>query len=248
MTLEHQDGDHDGEDPVGERQHPIGVEPALLPPSKSQTVLLDRESTLDLHERPDAVPDVLFNFPPVATGLGPAGSDNVGDGVRWSPIHSPSGVGWALNRNLVDERALDAFMQDQAPAELVADFVHALEHGSRKLDRIVSARGLTLAVGGRVRTVPFEQVRQLIGNGLEGNANRVQLQFRETIALPFITACRATPELSPKTPHSSKALLPVERQTFHYLTLRRDLVGQPWLVFFEYVGDRPCIVGFGIDA
>jgi hypothetical protein len=159
----------------------------------------------------------------------------------------PAGVGWALSANLVEERALDAFMHDAAPAVLVDDFARAIEHGSKKLDRVISPRGLTLAVGGRVRTVPLEQVQQMIGGGLKARGGRVQQQFRETVALPFLAAYRATPEVSPQTPHSAKALLPVECQNFHYLTLDRDLVGQPWLVFFEYVGDRPYITGLGID-
>jgi hypothetical protein len=71
--------------------------------------------------------------------------------------------------------------------------------------------------------------------------------FRREISEPYLSALRATPYISPRTPHSSTALLPIECRNFHYLTLEPDAAGRPWLVFFEYVDDKPYVVGLGID-
>ena len=68
-------------------------------------------------------------------------------------------------------------------------------------------------------------------------------RFRAEVIVPFLAAYRATPTLSPKTPHSSAALLPIECRNFHYLVLRPDRQGRPWLVYFEFIDDRPYVVG-----
>jgi len=43
-------------------------------------------------------------------------------------------------------------------------------------------------------------------------------------------------------------LLPIECRNFLYLSLQPDAAGRPWLVFFEYVNDRPYVVGLGVDS
>ena len=63
----------------------------------------------------------------------------------------------------------------------------------------------------------------------------------------FLSAYDATAEITPKTPHSSVALLPSECQNFLYLALEPDALGRPWLVYIEYKKKRPYIVGLGID-
>ncbi len=72
--------------------------------------------------------------------------------------------------------------------------------------------------------------------------------FRREISEPFLSAFRATPHITPQTPHSATALLPTECRNFHYLSLEPDAAGRPWLVFFEYVKDKPYVVGLGVDA
>ena len=63
----------------------------------------------------------------------------------------------------------------------------------------------------------------------------------------FLSAYDATENVSPKTPHSSVALLPSQTQNFLYLALEPDALGRPWLVYIEYKNKTPYIVGLGID-
>lgn len=63
----------------------------------------------------------------------------------------------------------------------------------------------------------------------------------------FMTAYDATEDISPKTAHSSVALLPSECQNFLYLALEPDALGRPWLVYIEYKNKTPHIIGLGID-
>ena len=64
----------------------------------------------------------------------------------------------------------------------------------------------------------------------------------------FLAAYDATGEVSPRTPHSSIALLPSECQNFLYLALKPDATGNPWLVYIEYRGRNVYVSGLGIDV
>ena len=64
----------------------------------------------------------------------------------------------------------------------------------------------------------------------------------------FLAAYDATYDVSPRTAHSSTALLPSECQNFLYLALEPDASGNPWLVYIEYRGRNVYISGLGIDV
>ncbi|MDX2345025.1 MAG: hypothetical protein QNL26_14335, partial [Acidimicrobiia bacterium] len=65
---------------------------------------------------------------------------------------------------------------------------------------------------------------------------------------PYLAAYTATHEVSPRTAHSSTALLPSQCQDFLYLALEPDATGNPWLVYIEYRGRNVYISGLGIDV
>ena len=64
----------------------------------------------------------------------------------------------------------------------------------------------------------------------------------------FLAAYDATHDVSPRTAHSSTALLPSECQNFLDLALEPDASGNPWLVYIEYRGRNVYISGLGIDV
>ena len=66
------------------------------------------------------------------------------------------------------------------------------------------------------------------------------------MAEPFLAAFEATGEVSTMTAHSKSALIPAEVWNFPYLSIGAG-TSQPWLIFFEYQGGAPRIVGLGID-
>jgi hypothetical protein len=55
------------------------------------------------------------------------------------------------------------------------------------------------------------------------------------------------PEINPQVKHSQRALIPVERWNFPYPAIQAP-GHEPWLIYFEYVRGRACIVGIGSDA
>ncbi len=101
--------------------------------------------------------------------------------------------------------------------------------------RLAQQEFRSLLEGGRVRVLPA------VGGVLHG-----QDDFRVAVSEPFLAAFDATEEISASTAHSQAALIPAEVWNFRYLALGEE-TKQPWLVFFEYEGGTPRIVGLGID-
>ena len=106
---------------------------------------------------------------------------------------------------------------------------------------------MIFALGPDVTHLTLEEIATLLTPGGDPTHLTAKTHFRTTITQPFLTAYHNTPTITPQTPHSSHALLPVQAQNFHYLTLKPDTHGRPWLVFIEYINNTPHITGLGID-
>ena len=211
-------------------------------------VLLGREDHLVAREAPGSDGDVVYMFLPSANGLEHRGGEKVAEDTTWIEVTTPAGPGWVPALNLVEERDLQSFMGDRRPIDKVDALARAFENGGKDLAKVVSPRGMVFALGDEVEHIAFDDLQNLLVAGGDPNLITGKARFRAEVIVPFLAAYRATPTLSPKTPHSSAALLPIECQNFHYLVLRPDRQGRPWLVYFEFIDDRPYVVGLGIDV
>ena len=115
------------------------------------------------------------------------------------------------------------------------------------LTKLVSPRGLAIALANDVTLVEVDEIESLRGGGTRSKTPIEDRLSREAIAR-FLAAYDATQEISPRAAHSSSALLPSECQNFLYLALEPDAAGSPWLVYLEYRGRNVYISGLGIDV
>jgi hypothetical protein len=212
-------------------------------------VMLGREERLIVYAEPNVDSDVVHEIMPTSRSIYGAGKQRVVDGVPWTPIELPNGAGWAPSRYLVEEMDYETFLSDQRPARLVDEFVGALRTGG-SLKKIVSPRGLAIALSSSVtlvESVEFASLRVERNRTIVGGGERGSIGTAEVIE-HFLAAYDATREVSPRTAHSSTALLPSECQNFLYLALEPDASGNPWLVYVEYRGRNVYVSGLGIDV
>lgn len=211
-------------------------------------VMLGREERLVVYAEPNVDSGVVHEVMPTTRSIYGAGKPRVVNGISWTPIELQSGAGWAPSRYLVEEMDYQTFLTDQRPAKLVDEFAGALRTGG-SLEKIVSPRGLAIALSESVSLVESVELasvrsdrrRTYVGSGDRNPAGSTEVIDR------FLTAYEATYEVTPRTAHSSTALLPSECQNFLYLALEPDETGNPWLVYVEYRGRNVYISGLGID-
>ena len=202
-------------------------------------VLLHREAFLVAYQEPDTSSEIVYRFQPTARSIHAAGRIQAINGTTWIPVTTANGKGWIDTNHLVQEVDIETFMEDERPPQLVADFVQRLRTG-QSTQRLLSRDGLLLALAHDVSFIPASMVPRLAAR------DRADESWSGAIAA-FMTAYDATEDISPKTAHSSVALLPSECQNFLYLALEPDALGRPWLVYIEYKNKTPYIIGLGID-
>ncbi|MDJ0960174.1 MAG: Ig-like domain-containing protein [Acidimicrobiia bacterium] len=207
-------------------------------------VLLGREDNLEVRPEPLEHAPVIYRDLPAVRGVDATGRTRQSDGLSWMQIETPAGKGWVPSMNLMVERDLESFMNDRRPVELLSKLAAGFDRKG-SLNKVISPRGLVVALGGGVIRYTKDEILELAGGASQTEGMSM---FRREISEPFLSAHRATPHISPQTPHSATALLPTECRNFLYLSLEPDAAGRPWLVFFEYVKDKPYVVGLGVDA
>ena len=214
-------------------------------------VLLDRESSLRVHQKADTDTPVLYNFNPTTESILRTGSAKRVESTDWMKVHTPSGEGFVDAFHLTEQVDLKTFARDDRPAKLVREFAETLRTGG-DVARLISHRGILLALTGTPAMLAPRQLEDLLGDSrlrrlrtIDG-VLQAQEDFRLAVAEPFLHAYDATEEITANTAHSKAALIPAELWNFRYLAFGEG-TSQPWLVFFEYEGGRPRIVGLGID-
>jgi hypothetical protein len=186
---------------------------------------------------------VIYRDLPAVRGIEATGRKRENGGIDWIQIDTPAGNGWVPALNLMEERDLESFMNDNRPIELLAKLAAGLER-TGSLTKVISPRGLVVSLGGGVIRYTKAEVLALASGETDPDGLSM---FRREVSEPFLSAYRATPKITPRTPHSATALLPIECRNFLYLSLESDAAGRPWLVFFEYVNEKPYVVGLGVD-
>ncbi len=212
-------------------------------------VMLSREAHLDVRADASESSDVVHQFMPTARSITAGGKPRSVDGTMWTPIEVPNGSGWAKSRYLAEEMDFSMFLSDERPAGVIADFVSALRTG-QSLTRLVSPRGLSIALADTVTLVEHDELEALSAelHGVKMPVGIGRFAGSEQAVQRFLMAYDATTEVSPRTPHSSSALLPSECQNLLYLALQPDATGSPWLVYIEYQGRHVYVAGIGIDV
>jgi hypothetical protein len=221
---------------IGRQQHTWSV------------VRLGREELLQVYARPDPRSPVVYRYWPTSRGLHSIGPSRRVGSSRWLHITAPNGKGWVDGAYLTEEVDVVAFVGDDAPIHLLEDFVTALR-GNGGLGRVLSPTGLVVALPSEVINVSAGDVAAAVaGLNTTRLTDSADLDLREHVLVPFLTAYTGTQRVTAEAAHSSTALLPTECENYLYLVLHSDAVGRPWLVFFEYRAGRPRVAGIGIDA
>ena len=214
-------------------------------------VMLSRETQLPVYAEPSRTSPVIYNFNPTTEGILTTGRPISAEDTQWMPVETTRGDGWVNAEHLTEQMDAEAFLNDARPAKLVRKFAERLREG-RDISSLIASRGLIMALTGSPTLVDPEHLKSFPQDpktsGLEnvGVASHEEEDFRIAVAEPFLSAFDATPDLALSASHSKKALIPVEVWNFRYLALNGENT-QPWLVFFEYEGGKPRIVGLGID-
>jgi hypothetical protein len=221
---------------IGRQQHTWSV------------VRLGREELLQVYARPDPRSPVVYRYWPTSRGLHSIGPSRRVGSSRWLHVTAPNGKGWVDAAYLTEEVDVAAFVGDDAPIHLLEDFVTALR-GNGGLGRVLSPTGLVVALPSEVINVSAGDVAAAVaGLNTTRLTDSADLDLREHVLVPFLTAYAGTQRVTAEAAHSSTALLPTECENYLYLVLHNDAVGRPWLVFFEYRAGRPRVAGIGIDA
>ena len=211
-------------------------------------VRLDREELLYVHTRPDPRSPVMYRYWPNSRGLRSIGPSRRVGSTRWLQVEAPTGKGWVDAAHLTEEVGIAEFVRDDAPILLLDDFVTALR-GNGGLGRVISPTGLVVALTSEVIFVSAGDVAAAVaGLNTARLTDSDDLDLREHVLVPFLTAYAGTQRVTAEAPHSSTALLPTECENYRYLVLHNDAIGRPWLVFFEYRSGRARVAGIGIDA
>ncbi|MFV1963551.1 MAG: hypothetical protein ACC658_17195, partial [Acidimicrobiia bacterium] len=194
---------------------------------------------------------VIYNFNPATEGILSTGRPDNAEDSQWIPVETTRGDGWVNGEHLTEQMDAEAFLNDARPAKLVKAFAERLRQG-RDISSLIASRGLMVALTGSPTRVDPERLAGLpqdlktFGLPDVGAVSHDEEAFRVAVAEPFLSAFDATPNITPSAAHSKKALIPLEIWNFRYLALNGENA-QPWLVFFEYEGGKPRIVGLGID-
>jgi len=217
-------------------------------PRTWSVVRLGREDLLDVHASPDPRAEAVYRYWPTARGLRSVGRPRRVGSSRWMPIACPNGKGWVDAAHLTEEVDVQAFVEDETPIHVLEEFVAGLR-GNGDLAPVISRDGLVVALTADVIDVSVADVAAAVDGRTTSELTCCEdLDLREHVLVPFLTAYAGTQRVTAEAAHSSTALLPTACENYLYLALHNDATGRPWLVFFEYRKGRPWIAGIGIDA
>jgi hypothetical protein len=208
-------------------------------------VLLDRESQLPVYEGPDPQAALLYNFGPSTTGIVGIGRRRNVDGTTWIPVETPRADGWVQASYVTQQVDVKAFMEDPRPSKMVHGFARRLRR-HRDISSMIADRGLIVAISGRPRLVPRQELHELMRQSSTSLGVLNQHDFEVAVGARVLAAYDSSAEITPQMAHARHSLIPAELRNFRYLVVG---AGSPesWLVFFEYEGGRPRIVGLGLD-
>jgi hypothetical protein len=208
-------------------------------------VLLDRESQLPVYEGPDPEATLLYNFGPSTTGVvGTGRRRNVG-GTTWIPVETPRADGWVEAKYVTQQVDVKAFMEDPRPSKMVHEFAGRLRR-HRDISSMIAGRGLIVTISGRPRLFPRQEVHELMRQSSTSLGVLNQHDFEVAVVARFLAAYDSSVEITPETAHARHSLIPAELRNFRYLVVGAGSA-ESWLVFFEYEGGRPRIVGLSLD-
>ncbi|MDH5421536.1 MAG: DUF5011 domain-containing protein, partial [Acidimicrobiia bacterium] len=207
-------------------------------------VMIDREGSLKIYEAPSFESPIIAKFDPTAGAIQTVGTQKSVDGTNWIEIVGREGTGWVEADHLTEEVDLATFMEDDRPAEMVRRLAVALE-GNGHIERLLGPRGLIISADRSLVTVATNTFDKsdlpTIGGPGAGQFDGAD------VAPSFLAAYKNTPHVTPKTPHSTSALIPVPLWNFHYVAVPGTSSNVPWLVYFEYRNGKPYIVALGAD-
>ncbi|MCP3976563.1 MAG: tandem-95 repeat protein [bacterium] len=174
-------------------------------------VLVGRDDTLAVYEKPSAASKVLHNYPYSARQIEVAGGKRSADGVSWLPVSTANGRGWVNAANLTEDVARTTFDSDLADRDLIRELRRKLKQGST----------LNCSNRGVIDPETFER-----------DPSRRHLGGYATAKLAtLIGDWRAAVHIDKAA--SLAALRPPELRNLHWVSL--DAPGlDPWQLFFEY--------------
>ena len=214
-------------------------------------VLRDREAPLRVYEQPSVDSLTIYNFNLTTESILSTGRSTSVDGIEWLPVDTQRGEGWVQAEYVTEQVDLETFAEDKRPMKLVREFSERLRTGD-DVASLIATRGIVLALTGPTTQLAPQQFDTLMDGKRLRQIPTVrgvlhdQRDFHFAVAEPFLAAFDSTELITPAIAHSPTALIPTEVWNFRYLALGED-TRQPWLVFFEYEGGKPRIVGLGID-
>ncbi|HIE21391.1 MAG TPA: tandem-95 repeat protein, partial [Acidimicrobiia bacterium] len=208
-------------------------------------VLLDRESQLPVHDSPDPDATPIYNFSPNTTGIIGVGRGRRSGNSRWIPVETPRAEGWIEAKYVTEQVDIKAFMEDPRPAKLVDEFAKRLRR-QRDISPLIAERGQVVAISGRPNLIPRRAIHELMRRANSSIGVLRPDGFEVAVVARFLGAYDATPEINPEIPHAASSLIPAELRNFRYLVVG-GVDTESWLVFFEYRGGRPRIVGLSLD-
>jgi hypothetical protein len=207
-------------------------------------VMIEREQSLKVHEEPSRDSEIISKLGSTAGAILATGRPKVLDGVSWIEIEGDGSRGWVEAEYLTEEVDLATFMEDHRPAAMVNRLAAELA-GKSRVGSLLGPRGLAISVDRSLVHVTAEEAGRQEFPAV-GGPNAGRFDGADVVA-SFLSAYAHTEHVSPKTPHSSSALIPTPLWNFHYLAVPGIDSDVPWLVYFEYRHGKPVIVALGAD-
>ena len=211
-------------------------------------VMVGRERRLAVHETPDPNSNVIYKLGPTTQSLRGTGAEDSVEGTRWVGISTPTGEGWVEGWKVTEQVDAKYFLNDTRPRAILEDFLGRLRF-NRDVTDLVSERGLLLVLADMIQILDKKVLPQLLSDPADTvirGGGWSPRDFHLEVVRPLLDASNDTPVISPHVAHAETSLLPSPMRNFRYLALRGQGT-QSWLVFFEYSGGKPRIVGLTID-
>jgi hypothetical protein len=210
-------------------------------------VMLGRERRLAVHDAPDFASNVIYKLGPATQSLRGTGLEEWADGTRWVGVSTPAGEGWVDGSKVTEQVDAKSFLHDVRPREVLEDFLGRLR-SNRDVSDLVSERGLALVLADMIQVLDRKVLGRLVSDPSDTGTLGVgwnPRDFHLAVVSPLLDAYANTPVISPHVAHAETSLLPAAMRNFRYLALGGGT--RPWLVFFEYSGGKPKVVGLTID-
>ncbi|HSG78512.1 MAG TPA: putative Ig domain-containing protein, partial [Acidimicrobiia bacterium] len=175
----------------------------------------------------------------------------------WTEVLTPKGAGWVPARNVTEHVDRSGFREDSMPTEVLEGFIAALRVRG-DLRPYVSPLGLSISHHGPLAHYPHDRLGTLLDEDREVRVwkgrNPAFPDFEGTFDFAVATSVldawdRPQRELLLDGASVPSTVVPVEFTNFHAISIGADLQGRDrleqtaWLVFFDYVGGEPTIIG-----